>query len=251
MAEPLANSRYLLRRAKEHIDRFKELEDAWAKAPDLYKPIVEPTANRVLDVIKIKLTKPLPESLPGLAFDAANNLRSALDQAAFAVAVAAGTAGRKAHFPFGDTLAEVESRATEQSKHIPKEVFDVMVRLQPYKGGNVLLWGLNKLANTNKHEIIVPTVVEQGQSTMLIVEATAIGWPGPRWDKEKNEMVVMTIPHGSKFDYHLNWETFVVIGDVPGLGGRTVVPVLNKVLKAVEESLAAIEAEARRIGVFN
>ena len=101
--------------------------------------VIERDPNTAEFVHKIKLVKPLPVALSGIVFDVVVNLRSALDQAGFAVAVAAGTNGRAAHFPFGKTLAEVRSRAKEGSKNIPKEIFDVMVSAKPYKGGNDLL----------------------------------------------------------------------------------------------------------------
>jgi len=38
----------------------------------------------------------MPVSLSGIAFDCINNLRAALDQAGYAIAIAAGKSGKKA-----------------------------------------------------------------------------------------------------------------------------------------------------------
>src|SRR2546428_10680207 len=83
--------------------------------------------------------KPLPIALAGIAADAIYNLRAALDQAGYAVAVAAKTSGKNAHFPFGDTLEEVKSREQGGSKEIPKSIFDAMVALRPFETGNTFL----------------------------------------------------------------------------------------------------------------
>lgn len=247
--DPLESSRYSVENAKRHIAEFKRIEDAWADS-NPFKDVEEPI-NDAEKVVKIVLTTPLPPALPGLLFDAANNLRSALDQAGHAVARAAGRSGNDAHFPFGDTLQQVQSRAKKGSGELPKEVFDAMVAQGPYEAGNDVLWGLNKLVNAGKHASIVRTDLLNGPSTTWVVKPPLTKRPPPpRWDPVKNEMVIVTVPRGSTCELHFWYRMHVVIGDVQGVGGRDAVRMLEKMLAAVEGALGAIEAEARRVGLF-
>jgi hypothetical protein len=62
-------------------------------------------------VDKVVLVKPLPEEISDVAFDAVNNLRASLDQAGYAVSVAAGGKGKDTYFPFGATAMDVASKA--------------------------------------------------------------------------------------------------------------------------------------------
>ncbi len=252
MSDPFESSRYSIEHAKRHISQLEREIGAFVKSRP-YTQVVETNAKGTEDSYKIKLTKPLPAALPGIAFDSANNLRSALDQAGYAVATAAGKRGRDAKFPFGDTLAEVQSRVKRGSKDIPKEVFDIMVARQPYKGGNNLLWALNKLANTNKHEVIVPMVLATGN--MHVTKAyfgrvVGLEWP-PRWDSTKNEMVIATVPYGETPHIDLQIQILVAIGKVEGVGGQPALPVFNGMLTEVQNSLTTIEAEALRLGIVH
>jgi hypothetical protein len=250
MADPLASSRYSIEHAKRHIEEFKREVKAWVDSKP-YTSVEEPV-NAAEKVVKIILTTPLPAALPGLLFDAANNLRASLDQAGHAVALAAGHSGKDAHFPFGETLQEVESRAKRGSSEFPKEVFDAMVAQRPYKGGNDVLWGLNKVCNAGKHASLVRTDLINGPSTTWVVKPPLTKRPPPpRWDPARNEMVILTIPGASECDLHFWCEMHVVIGDVQGVGGRDSVRILDKMLGAVEGALVTVEAEARRIGLFD
>jgi hypothetical protein len=252
MADPLHHSRYSVEHAKRRILELEGEITVFNKT-DPCARVLERDPNTAEFVHKIKLVKPLPVALSGIAFDAVTNLRSALDQAGFAVAVAAGKNGRAAHFPFGETLAEVRSRAKGGSKNIPKEIFDVMVSAKPYKGGNILLWALNKLCNTNKHEIIIP----MGMAAGGVVMASGTSMKGPlkisvpRWDSAKNEMEYLRTGPTTVADINCLLTFYVAIGKIEIMEGQTAPTVLNAMAGEVEPVLMAIEAEARRIGLFS
>jgi hypothetical protein len=170
-------------------------------------------------VWKVKFTKPLPYSLRGIAFDAAGNLRSSLDRAGFAVAVAAGTKGGKAHFPFGGNLGDVHAKAKGGSRDIPKEVFDAMVACKPYKGGNDTLWAINRLCNTSKHEILVPLGAESGGFTM---QPTVMKGPlsiTNRWDSSKNELEVARLSKGAAMQGDFGFKFLIALGDIGRITG--------------------------------
>jgi hypothetical protein len=249
--DPFQSSKYSIEHAKRRIRELESEIVAFSKTNPCAM-VVEHDAKTAEDVHKVKLVKPVPAALSGIAFDTVNNLRSALDQAGFAVAVAGGKRGKNAHFPFGLTLIEVENRKKGRSKDIPKEIFDVMVSAKPYKGGNHLLWAVNKLSNTNKHEVIIPMAMASGNVTRFT--GTVIKGPfqikAPRWDWAKNEMEVMRSGHGGEHNMKFQVAFFVAIGNVDVLGCQPAVGILNAASSEVERVLMTIEAEARRIGLI-
>lgn len=251
MTDPLESSRYGLEHAHRRI-RELESEVAAFGALNPYAERIDKDAKTGEQVLKVKLIKPMPRPWSGIAVDAVGALRSALDQAGFAVALAAGTKGRNGHFPFGGNLADTLLRKIKgRSKDIPQEIFDVMIASQPYRGGNDLLWGLNKLSNTHKHEIIVPLVTSSSGFKMTEVVITGPLTVGARWDSSKNELEVARISPGGKLEGKFTYSFFVAIGDVELVGGQPAIGFLDAVASEVERILMAIEAEARRIGIFN
>jgi hypothetical protein len=188
----------------------------------------------------------------GTAFDALSNLRAALDQAGFATAIAAGRSGSHAKLPFGDNIIEAKSRVGSQSKGVPPEISDVMIAFQPYKGGNNLLWALNKACNTNKHEIVVP-IIMSGVSTK-IVSGEFGGGPlaimGPKWDSAKQEAEIKRVGRGAKANGQFEVTFLIAFGNIEGVNSQEVVACLNATLGEVERVLVAIEVEAVKIGLF-
>jgi hypothetical protein len=217
-----------------------------------YEVIVKPDplyATR--DIQYVRLTKQLPWRISGLASDVVKNLRAALDQVGYAVAVAAGKNGKNAHFPFGDTRAEVESRRNRRSKDIPSSVFDVMLALQPYQGGNETLWRLNKLANTNKHESLVKAVLFVNQIIYDFPDVGTLLKPGPK-EATEDEIQVAWLRRGEthmKYDLNVSVSvSFTKIGDI--VINQPVVALLNQTSSIVERVLLAVEAEARRLNLI-
>jgi hypothetical protein len=249
VTDPFHSSRYSINHAKR---RLKELETALVdfRASNPYAHVVEPNSERAFKSHKIRLVKEIPDIIPGIVFDTANNLRSSLDQAGHAIALSVGKPGNHAHFPFGNDKASASGRAGSSSKDLPQEIFDTMMAFKPYKGGDNLLWSLNNLANTDKHQVIAPAVATIGLAITRYKQYAGIE-PSPRpprWDRLKNEMEIARTPLDStdKVDFH--GQFFVAIGDVKGIDGQPAIDVLAGMLGRVEMCFAGIEAAARRFG---
>lgn len=216
-----------------------------------YRQVIEFDPSGPTDIHKLKLTSQLPDVLSGIAFDAVSNLRAALDQAGYAIAVAAGGSGKQAYFPFGDTAAEAASRVTGTSRDIPGPVFAAMINSKPYRDGDVFLWGLNRLCNYHKHRFVVPTALCTGGSHLrhaYFSSAREFSFP-PRWNKDKQEMVIATVPHRAPFTMDMQIQTFVSFADIEGL---PVVPcsfVLERCTQAVQNVLREIEIECKALGL--
>lgn len=252
--DPFSSSKYSLERAKGHIGDLERQISAFL-GTDPYTRVMEHNADRTEDIYKLKLAKPMPRALPGIASDAITNLRASLDQAGYAVAIATGKNGKRAHFPFGLTLREVERRATGKGPSIdlPKEVFDLMVSFKPYKGGNNLLWALNELCNSQKHELIVPVAIYIGPTAAInhtyLAQPTEFQFP-PVWDRAKHEMVLARVRHGTAIYYDCTIQFLVAIGKVDVVEGQPAVAVLNQLAGTVERIVMALEAESRRLGLI-
>jgi hypothetical protein len=204
------------------------------------------------DVHKLALVKRVPRSLPGIAFDVVNGLRSALDQAGYSVAKAAGATGAHAHFPFGGTEAQARAKARGRSKHIPKEVFELMMAFKPYEGGDDLLMALNKLTNTPKHERILEIEPLVAGLDAYLTSMTMVGpyqWP-PLWDRAKNEMVIARVPHGTRPNMNFQIGALVEFAQIPTLQGQPADAVLGAMAVKVESVVSAVEGETRRLGLI-
>ncbi len=252
MTDPLHSSKYSLAHAKRHVENLKaELDGFFQSNP--YTRVIEFGFPNI-DLHKVCLVKPMPKFISGTAFDAINSLRAALDQATFATAIATGASGKKAHFPFGDNAAEVAERHVPPrggSKQVPKEIFDLVASFKPYKGGDDTLWAVNKLCNSHKHEVIIPTALFVGGGSFdahfdFLREFT---FP-PVWDSAKNEMVLAVVPHGAKPNYQLKVATFVAFSDIADFKRRPALDVLFAMASLVERILVEIESKAIAIGIF-
>ena len=141
MSDPFESARRKLARGKEHIKDLEGELDTFFRS-DPYGPIVEPHPELPGHIVKkIKLTKQLPETLADLVGDAAFNLRACLDHACYGTAIAGGCAAPKeAYFPFAGSSERFESNMKGRCKDISEQVYPFFRALQPYKGGNDLLW---------------------------------------------------------------------------------------------------------------
>jgi hypothetical protein len=254
MEDPLDSARYLLARAKHHAADFKIQAEAFFNS-DPYKTVVELNPKTQENLLKYKLVKPLPTMLKGIVMDAAGNLRSALDQAGFAYA-GIEDVDRKTHtaFPFCDHPNELPGRRRGSCKEVPPEIFAVMAAFKPYKGGDDLLWALNKLCNSNKHKIIRPVGIAN-VGAMLNIERLAVMRGEVRisgkWDSAKNELVVFRVgPNAhANFTGKVRVATQIVFGKVPIIEGQEVGAVLDALSGKVESILNAVEMEAKRAGL--
>ena len=194
----------------------------------------------------------MPKALPRIASDVAVSLRSALDQAGYAVAVATGCkrAKPKSGFPFGDTEDQVESRRGGQSRDLPKDIFDVMCGFDPHKGGDGLLWALNAMANAKKHSFVAPCAVASGVGYIEHASISGFISMGPTpWDRTKNEMTLCVIGPGGKADGKLKVSTYIAIYDIEMVEGLPVFDVLFAMRKKVVEVVNAIEAKTVELGI--
>jgi hypothetical protein len=255
MADPFRSPKRMITRANEHINQFKAVgkgfleQQPWAR-------VVEPNADGTEDHVKIKLSRPFPEELESLAFEAAVSLRSALDQAAFAtVHHTLQATAKSTYFPLADSAAGLEDTIKRGCKHLNRDIVAFFRALKPYKGGNDVLWSLNKVANATKHKLLVPVAVTSGGMFIHHMANRTSGGMAirfPRWDSEKNELIfAKTLPgEGDKIDHNIQFSFGIAFGKVEGVGGHDALGTLRQFVSEVESVVAATQAEAQRLGLI-
>ncbi|CAG9933683.1 conserved protein of unknown function [Candidatus Nitrotoga arctica] len=250
MTDPFNSSKRRISRAKVHIhDLNGRINKFLVDYPCSHA--VETDTNGIDQLHKIKFSTTIPDSFGEIAADALENLRAALDQAGYAVAVAAGVGDpRKAYFPIGDDAMNLESIITMNCKNIPSEIVAIFRGFQPYQGGNDLIWALNKANNINKHRLLVPAC--QFLSNMNLKIRGSGGdcrIPPPIWDRRKNEVVFAVTSNDAKIEYNVNGAYCVSFDEIEVIRGYPAAHILGAMACEVECIVMATETEVRRIGL--
>ena len=247
--DPFYGSLRAVARAKDHTENL-HAEMRRFLGPHPYELVIEPDADGVNEVHKVRLTSgEMPPILADIAFDAVCTLRAALDRAGYEVAVASGnTSPKHTHFPFGSAATKFN---TGRSKDIPAEILNVMREFKPYRGGNDGLWSINELRNIGNHRRIATVGMATSHLNIehMTVSKAKIMFQ-PRWDREKHEMILAIVEPGGKAEYKLEIRAFVAFDDVEPIRGQPAVAFLRGAASVVERVVMAVEAEARRIGLI-
>ncbi len=213
----------------------------WVAEPDTKEPLLE--------IHKLRFTRGLPDLCVTLASDALHNLRDALDNVAYGLAVAAG----KIHplhtaFPFGGSAADFENNLG-RCKDVPEEIHTVFRAYRPYKGGNDLLWALNKLAVTDKHKLL--TIALNSKLGDVHAEGAIHHIPvNPAWDSAKREIEIFTGFAGQPVKGKIEIGLFVAFEDVPFVAGEPALKVLDYFVELVGDILSRLDTEGQRLGIF-
>ncbi len=241
MSLSLDDSQSCLRHARR---RIAELEDDVNKyistSPYIEIKDTDPATGDT--VRKLRVTLKPPRELGHVVFDAVSHMRAALDQAAHAAAVAGGSRGEKAYFPFGGSEEDARAKKSSGSKDVPTQVFEIMISFQPYKTGNLYLWALNKLCNTMKHAIMVYPELKLSGVTVHRGSISG-GNVGNVWNPETMEIELERIRPGGSSSLDISYKFQVRLGDEsPVAGLPPAVEYLNGVADLVEQILTVIES---------
>lgn len=249
MADPFYSSRFGIDWAKDHIAEFEREMEAFLQ-PDAYTIIAELDDDGAHKLLKFKLTKPMPRALNGHVIDTVYNLRAALDQAICSVATLNKTPANNTFFPIRTKSTDFENALNGLRRYAPQEILDLVRTFKPYKGGNDLVWALNKLCNTNKHGIIRPLPLVNYSMAVKGESQGVLQFPHPpRWDSAKNEMVLVRAGIDAKFTVNYDYSFVVAFSDIEVIDGKPVVTTLNEFLNEVNSIVMAIEAETVRLGL--
>lgn len=206
---------------KREIDLFDQ--------SDPYAFVIEPDTDPANDIIKFKLVKSFPPILNKLTVDIAGYLR-----------------------PIANHIADLDRKGRDGWKKSPPEIVAAIRALKPYKGGNNLLWALNKIANTHKHAIVCPfATIGRG----FRVEGDGFDLPGPstifapEWDRSKNEMKLFRVTKGAPLAGESNLKMIrdVTLTGVEFVDGQPVLRVFGELVRQVERIVFVLSVETIRI----
>jgi hypothetical protein len=226
--------------------------------------VSEVDSDGVTDIFKVKFTKRFTEDIPHIVFDAANNLRSTLDQIAFAIAVrhTKNANPTSAKFPFSKNEPLLLNHAKGACKDLPPEITALFVSFKPYKGGNNALWAMNELCNGPKHKLLRPLNLAGGQAIITPTgnhsfklspngEFERFEFFPPRWDRTKHELVFGCMPSRFHFKGDFNVTFTVALDDVDEvIRGQHPVAALGTMTREVEEVLNLSETMCKAIGLI-
>jgi len=147
-------------------------------------------------------------------------------------------------------------------KDLPAEITSLLISFKPYKGGNNALWAMNELCNSPKHKLLYPVSLAGGQTIITPTgnrrfdlspdgQFERFEFFPPRWDRDKNELILGYMPSRLKFKGDFDVTFTVALDDVDEVvRGQHPVGVLRAMAGEVERVLMTTEAECRRIGLL-
>jgi hypothetical protein len=146
-----------LERAKRQM---KELGDAlrsfFRTKPYKFSGKPNPKSREV--AYTMDSVKPIPPEIPLIAGEIIQNLRSALDHLAYQLYLL-GTKGGKVNkniaFPIAENKLIYDEIKPRRIKGMSSAAIAAIDAVQPYGGGNDVLWQLHALNNIDKHRLIL------------------------------------------------------------------------------------------------
>ena len=251
MADIFSSARLLISGAREDIFKIdRQIEVFFHSKP--YAQVIDRDREAGIDIHKLKMIKKLPALLGRDVSRIASDLRSALDQTGFACAKAAGNRRLKyTYFPIAASEAQLNSVIKGRCKDLPAEIATLFRSFNAYNGGDNLLWSMNEVANGIKHRTMVPIGHGIGSAIIhnLYAEAIHEMRMPPIWDTTKDEIVLLSTPHGTKTSYDINLGFAVAFGEIEPIKGQHVTPILSMMATKVEGIIGATEAKARSRGL--
>jgi hypothetical protein len=258
MIDPFKSARRRLARAKEHILDITSRRASFSQGKP-FKRVVETNPENGLREHKIRLTSDIPDKITDLTYESVESLRSALDQATYAIANMCNvTRPNRVQFPIADTLWEFENILSSRLKEFPSAILLLFHSFKTYETGNCI-WALNRIRRQTVHRLIVPVGFTSIGTVVFTNLADARITPEhfragrelrPTWNVEKNEMIYMVASPADRFNYNVVCTFDFAFGSaVEGVGGRRVLYFLDSAAREVDRIIGNIEAEARRIGL--
>ena len=183
-------------------------------------------------VHKLKIIRQPPNTWRRLTFRIVCDLRHCIDQAMYAAVhtVLGSPPSDDIYFPWSKTPTDL----THRRKKIPQVLWPVLDRLEPYRasdaytGGDDTVFAIRNAAGPNKHRIAIEP---QARPTSFSFRGTADGdWriPYDGWDRTNREFIIIdNLPEGGQRDYTVQFFVTIAFGDVEGLSGKPVMPVLH------------------------
>jgi len=243
----IEHSRLKIEWAKEHIDQV-EACIRHLVSEDGY--VIRPEQNPRNGQYALYVGPPdgFPAQLPLAIGDAVHGLNTVMDYLWSGLARTANSQiVSKITFPRHETRENLLAQLTNGNHATLKHAFPqaeafVCDLVKPYRGGNDLVWGLNKLDNVNKHRMLIPVIYIM-QFGKLVAEAENGGVIDISFSTVVNRGPSYPIALGAPFkvndDAKATIELF--LQDVEVFRDEPIVPLLRNLASAVSEVVDIFE----------
>ena len=243
MADLYLSAKQKTARARELIETLEAEIEAF-DATEPWERRVETDPEGLVQEHSIKLIRLLPGKLADITKETAEILLVALDHAAFAASKAAGSQRLMAvRFPIGSSIADLDKVMTEICKGMPPMIADLIRGLQPFKGGNDLIWGLGAIAANESRDLIVPVGSVDSGLTFINNKTE----PRVRWDAKRREIQLGIFPIHGTFNPDIDVRFTAAFAEIETLAGRPVLPVLKAMTDEIERVIAVMERKTSRL----
>ncbi|WP_148043110.1 hypothetical protein [Methylocystis hirsuta] len=177
------NSRIKIEQARRHIAEVERLLAEHAASitinpgfPDGYNVPNHP--NTIVIPLGSMQIRSVPEVVLATIGDAIHNLRSALDLMAVDMARSNNESVDKVAFPFAESSCKF-NKAMEERKfsRCGEKAITIAKKIEPYKGGNNLLFAIHQLDISDKHHMLLPVANGVGMPIIDTWTGSIVGDP--------------------------------------------------------------------------
>jgi hypothetical protein len=155
--ERIALIRVKIERAKQHIHELNsEIRAFFDTNPFIVGTKRNPKTRQL--IYYLVSVHEVPLTIAAIAGDILQNLRSALDHLAYQLVLVGRGSGdplRHVYFPIADDAKKYESEKIKKTRGMREAAIKAIDAVKPYRGGNDILWHLNRLNNVDKHRLLI------------------------------------------------------------------------------------------------
>ncbi len=195
--------------AVSQLPAFEQALKAWFDAPP-FLLVEEPHEKMGQKLFKLEINCPFPLTLNAAAGAIINSVRTSLDLLAASLAKRNGkTPHSDRHFPiYASHQCFIDPmNAAKREKWLSESERQIIKDLEPYDGGNNLLFALHHLDITRKHERLLAVHLPL-TSAIVSPEAWAQGFgTPPQWPGfEDGAVIAWTSINATDCDFHFTTE---------------------------------------------
>ncbi|MHA7871327.1 MAG: hypothetical protein ACX939_03155 [Hyphococcus sp.] len=245
-------------RARRKLDNLTRSVNDYCRTNAPALEVVPAAIYRNGDTFQIfaSLKQPIPIDFVHEAAEIGGHLRSALDKILMELVDLNGRGTSQVGFPFGGidpTSGKAEPYPSPRHDGVKKKLtsdqWTLIIGQKPYPGGNDTLWGINQIANADKHWRGLLAVCSNYGVSHAINAATEGGFAiniiraqGPMLTEEKPKAEVMLYTGAHNINIQSTGTAQVVFGDIAPFQGKELIVSLNAALGECESVVELISS---------
>lgn len=155
-----------------------------------------------LSVVYFEQTVPLPKAIGKTAKSIANELRSALDYAAYVCRKPEVNETNQSSFPFAKYKRDFQSTAKRGSRDMHPDIYRSCAWFKPYgdEDGDAILSKLNEVRRVATHRMITPVIPSRGHVITKFQSNFANVFRDPKKNQSRHTLLEPRVDYSSNFD---------------------------------------------------